>query len=599
MNAIEDLQAVTMAAVLSATFRRFPPSTDLDGSTLLPPTLHSYRPLRAALRWVVVPLSLVLSAAAALGFSGTAGAASAKPSVTRSAFYFGAASPINFWSSDMSGAPAAFQQIKADGFNAVELAVPWGEFQESVSPATYNAAAFKSLASLVALAKATKLEVILRLSYGVDIDPHDQAPDRSVSVFSNQTVYNSWLGYISHVHQAVAKYNDVQIAQLSWEDFWNPVAEAQAATTVAQRVQLASTTGLLPWLKSNYSLSQVSKMYQTKYTSWSDVPTPSSTTPSFKLMYQYDDYQLVHRFFVPAAARFPGLNLEARVDIDPLYSGTKVVGSYSHADTFKLPGTSYIGMYFSPYLGDPSTALTETTKDALAALNNTLASMRSRAGNRPLFIFEYEIVSNSPEVADDPGLPASSVPSFILASAPILRKYTLGYSLWTYHDYAQSPLYNPSFALGSDGWSVSGSATAAKAATGTSLSLGAATTITQEFPLNYLAANPGSNVTVSMSATTAGAPSTITVKVGSAPPRTFTATGAQSTYAVQIPTSEVIGLPNSQLTISSSAPVSITNVQISDFTQLGDIYSVNGTPGVGAAPLRTLNQQLATGSSGS
>ena len=588
-----------MKAVVSAKVRRFPQSTDLNGSTLLPPALPFHRPVRAALRWVVAPLSTLMAATVVLGGSGPADAASAKPAVTRSAFYFGAASPINFWSSDLSGAPAAFQQIKSDGFNAVELIVPWGEFQESVSPATYNAAAFKSLGSLVALAKATKLEVILRLSYGVDTDPHDQAPNRSVSVFANQTVYNAWLGYISHVHQAVAKYNDVQIAQLSWEDFWNPVAEAQAATTVAQRVQLAPTTGFLPWLKSNYSLAQVSKMYGAKYTSWSSVPTPSPTSPSFKLMYQYDDYQLVHRFFVPAAARFPGLNLEARVDIDPLYSGTKVVGSYSHADTFKLPGTSYIGMYFSPYLGDPSTALTETTTDALAALNNTLASMRTRAGGRPLFIFEYEIVSNSPEVADDPGLPASAVPSFILASAPILRKYTIGYSLWTYHDYAQSPLYNPSFALGTDGWTITGTATAAKAA-GNSLSLGAASTITQQFPLNYLAANPGSDVTVSMSATApAGSSSTMTVKVGTAPTRSFSVSGAQRTYAVQIPTSEIIGLPNSALTITSTAPVSITNVQISDFTQLGDIYSVDGTPGVGAAPLRTLNQQLATGTSGS
>jgi hypothetical protein len=543
---------------------------------------------------------MALAATTVLAVSGPAGAASAKPAVTRSAFYFGAASPINLWSSDLSGAPAAFQQIKADGFNAVELAVPWGEFQESVSPATYNAAAFKSLSTLVALAKATKLEVILRLSYGVDIDPHDQAPDRSVSVFANQTVYNSWLGYISRVHQAVAKYNDVQIAQLSWEDFWNPVAEAHAATTTVERLQLATTTGFRPWAKSNYSLAQVSKMYGTKFASWSSVPTPSSTSASFKLMYQYDDYQLVHRFFVPASSRFPGLNLEARVDIDPLYSGTTVVGSYSHADTFKLPGTSYIGMYFSPYLGDPSTALSETTKDALSALNSTLSSMRSRAGNRPLFIFEYEIVSNSPEVASDPGLPSSAVPSFILASAPMLRKYTLGYSLWTYHDYAQSPVYNPSFALGTDGWTTTGTATAAKAATGSSLSLGAASSVSQQFPLGYLAANPASDVTVSMTATApAGSSSTMTIKVGTAPTRSFAVSGTARSYAIQIPTSAVIGLADSQLTISTSAPVTITNVQVSDFTQLGDIYGVDGTPGVGAAPLRTMNQQLATGTSGS
>ena len=540
-------------------------------------------------------LSVILSLGAVVAGAGPAGAvtSSGKPSMVRAAFYFGDAGPINFWSSDLSGAPAAFQQIKADGFSAVELVVPWGEFQEQVAPATYNSAAFTSLGTLVALAKSLQLQVILRLSYGVDVDPYDRSPNRSEAIFTDQTVYHSWLDYISRVHQAVARYHDVKIEQLSWEDFWGPVAEAQSATSVAQRLQLATSTGFRAWLQRNYSLARVSTLYGTTFSGWSSVPTPSYSTPSFKLMDQYDDWSLVHRFFEPAAARFPGLNLEARVDVDPIYNGAQVVSSYSHAGTFKLPGTSYIGTYFSPYLGDTSSAKVETAPQALNALQTTLSGMSTRAGNRPVFVFEYEIVSNSPEVADDPALPPSQLPAFILQSEPILRMYALGYSLWVYRDYTMNPLFNPSFSLGTNGWTVTGSASPVKASTSTSLSLGTGAAVSQTFSPGLLAGSAGTPLTVSVDASAlSGAPTTLKVTVGNGPGESIVLRGGTQTYQVTVPASSIAsGAP--PLTISTTGPASISNVQVYNFTQLGDVYSVTGAPEVAAAPLRTVNQQLA------
>jgi len=541
-------------------------------------------------------LMLGVTLCAALGGSATVGAAtSAKPPMIRAAFYFGNASPLNFWSSDMSGAPAAFAQMQADGFNAVEFVVPWGEFQEGVSPVRYNPAAFKSLSSLVSVAKAAHLQVILRLSYGVAIDPHNATDAQYQQVFSNPKVYASWLGYISRVHQAVAKYNVVKIEQLSWEDFWTPVAYAQGATTLALRLQLATSTGYRAWLRSHYSLAQVSTQYGTTYTTWSRVPTPAYTSPSFALMFQYDDWALVHRFFIPAAARFPGLNLEARVDIDPIHNGTQVVGSYSHTDTFVLPGTHYIGTYYSPYLGDPSKSKSESADDALTGLQTTLATTTTRAKGRPLFIFEYQIESNSPEVAHNPALPPSQLPAFILGSSSAFEQYTLGYSLWTYRDYNQNPVFNPSFTLGTNGWTVTGSATPVQSPAGSSLTLSAGTSIKQTFPLDYLAGNPGSEVTVSFQASSASASAaTINVAVGDAPVRALSVEGGLQTYTLEVPTADVVtGTAKSQITMTSTAPVSLSDVQVYNFTQLGDLYSVDGAPEVAVAPMQTLNQRLA------
>ena len=541
----------------------------------------------------------VLSIALATATCSSPGAASPPPgpSVVRSAFYFGTANPIDMWNSDLHGAKAAFQQMRADGFNAVELAVPWGEFQEHVDPASYNTTAFTRLGGLVATADSLHLQVILRLSYTWDVDPNDRSPDRFVSLFSNPTVYRSWLGYISRVHQTISRYHNVKIAQLSWEDYWAFVSEAQSATTAAERMNLATTTGFRAWLRVNYSLAAASSLYHETFASWSDVPTPPSHDPNFSLMFRYFDWALVHRLFVPAAARFPGLNLEARVDIDPLYSGSNVVGSYPHDATFTLPGTSYIGTYFAPYLGDPSTSKTESASSALTALQATLANMRARSGNRRLFIFEYQIASNSPEVASNPALPPEQIPPFLLASTPILARFTLGYSLWTYRDYHLSPLYNPDFALGTQGWRVIGASTSARSSGpggSPSLALAGGSKVQQQIALPFLNVQAGPKATVAFDATASGStPALVDVSFGGGPAQRIVVAPGTGTYQVQQP---IPGTgPSATLAISAVNPVSISHIRLYNFTQVGDVYTANDTPAIGAAPLRTMNQGLATG----
>ena len=554
-------------------------------------------PARPRARLVkAVACAAALSIALATATWSSPGAASPPPgsSVVRAAFYFGSANPVDMWSSDLHGANAAFRKMRADGFSAVELPVPWGEFQEHVNPASYNTAAFTRLGSLVAIADSLHLQVVLRLSYGQDVDPNDRSPDRFVSLFSDPAVYRSWLGYITRVHQTIAKYHNVKIAQLSWEDFWQSISDAQRATTVAERMNLATTTGYRAWLRVNYSLAAVSSLYRTTFTSWSDVPTPPSDDPNFSLMFRYFDWALVHRLFMPAAARFPGLNLEARVDADPLYSGSNVVGSYPHDATFTLPGTSYIGMYFAPYLGDPSTSKTESASSALTALQTMLASMRARSGNRRLFIFEYEIVSNSLEVASNPALPPKEISPFLLASAPILARFTLGYSLWTYRDYHLSPLYNPDFALGTQAWRVTGASKPARSGGGPALSLAAGSKVQQQVPLPFLNIKAGPSATVTFDATSSGsAPALLDVSLGGGPAQRIVVAPGTGTYHVQQPI-PATGT-SATLAISAVSPVTIAHIRVYNYSQIGDVYTADGTPAIGAAPLRTMNQELALG----
>src|SRR6185437_4889228 len=117
---------------------------------------------RSGSHWLAAVAGLAVGAAGiGVGVATTAsdGASSQYQAPTQAhpvlaAFYFGEADPLNFWTSHLSGAPAAFKQMKQEGFNAVELAVPWGEFQPGVKPIRYNATALQRLTSLVSLANS-------------------------------------------------------------------------------------------------------------------------------------------------------------------------------------------------------------------------------------------------------------------------------------------------------------------------------------------------------------------------------------------------------------------------------------------------------------
>lgn len=506
--------------------------------------------------------------------------------------YFGNANPFNFWSSDLSGARTAFRQMKQDGFNAVGLVIPWGEFQPGVTPMRYDGQMFSRLDTLISDAADQGLGVILRLSYDWDVDPADQMPwnQRFDAVFSNPRVYSAWLDYIAAIHKNVARFSNVRLAYISWEDFWFPVSEAQSVTSPAQAVNLANSTGYRAWLRQRDSLTQVSNIYGTHFASWGTVPTPPPDQPSFRLMYQYEDWTLIHRFFIPASKRFPGLSMETRVDVDPIYKGQQVVGSFSHADLYRLPGAPVTGMYFSPYMSDPSTSIDETASQGISALRTTLQNMSTQSGGRKLFIFEFEIVSNAPPVAGDPNLTPTQIPTFLGQSAPLFRQYTNGYALWTYRDFNLSGLFNPSFSLGMAGWQVAGKARARTGGSPSLVQLSPNSSVSQSIPSSE---GPGQGQpTITFEATTPS-PATVTVQWGTGAPQSVDLSPGTQTYTLTAPASS-----SSRITLSAGkSPISLTDVQVFWFTQVGDVYNTAGGPEVGVAPLQQLNHALTSSAS--
>ena len=547
--------------------------------------------LRAAsLRRVFLSFAALLAAVVPLStFSTSAGAAS-QPLVA--AEYFGIANPVNLWGSDISGAAAAFQQMKADGFNAVGMVLPWGYFEPGVSPPKFNPAAFSELNSLIRLAGSLQLKVILRLGYDWDLDPSDQlgGATRFIDAYGQASLNQAWVGYIQRIEQDVAPFHNVAAHYITWEDLWFPVFLSQGSASTAQRIQLANTIGYTSWLRGHYKLAAVGQTYGTTFSSWSQVPTPLYQSPSYTLMYKYSEWALINKFFKPAQRVYPGLTMETRVDVDPVYNGSQAVGSYTYSSLYRLPGTPVTGMYFSPYQGDPSTNINETASQGITALQSTLSTMSSRSGGRPLYIYEYEIVSNSPQVSQDPNLTPSQVPPFLSQSVPILKRFTAGFALWTYRDFNMSPIFNPSFYLGTAGWTATGGVSAGRTSGMSYLTMQPGGSVSQSVQFGIVPLSPGAPIQLTLQASAVSSSGTLQVTVGSSPTMNVTVGPGFNSYTLRVPQSD---LGNGKITLTASVPMQVTNVQLFNFTQAGDVYDSTGAPEVGAAPLRTMNQQLA------
>ncbi len=507
--------------------------------------------------------------------------------------YFGIANPYDFWSSDLSGAPQAFRQMRADGFNAVGLVVPWDDFEPSLDPPTYNSTDFYELSYLVSLAGFLHLGVVLRLSYATDVDPRDQDGwgERFNLAYGDPTVYEDWLNFMAFVHQQLEPYSNVDLAYLSWEDLWVPVGTASILKGLHQRIAFAREIGFTSWLEQRMSLTQAGQAYGTTFTSWSQVPTPLRYQRAFKLMFRFYDDMVVNRFFLPALNVFPGLTLEARDDVDLIWNGNQIVGGFQHDAQWALPGTDLTGVDYAPYMRDPSSSYHETAEEAYEGLKATLAFISRRTGGRRLFINQFLFMDNARLSASLPHIAPSQLRPFLHLALGPFDQYTDGYGVWTYRDYNVSPVYNPSFSLGTVGWATSGPVTTTPSSPGSPsyATVGPEGRVTQDVPLNKVGPTGQSPFTVSVAARPESGDAHLKVHAGSAPVETLSLSAGWHTYQLSFAGSD---FASGQLQLSAPSKVEISDVQMYNFTENGDVYGPNGAPRLALPALQWLNKRI-------
>lgn len=370
------------------------------------------------------------------------------------AHYFGNEWPITFWSSEFYNIDADMQKIKNDGFNTVVLVIPWGEFQPSIEPIRYNDDIFKRLKYVVNKADSNNLKVIVRIGYAWDFDPEVQYPnaERFEKLYINSKFYGAWLDYVSKVKNELAQFHNVTFGFLTWEDFWGIVEKSLHMDSLDGRINYAREVGYQDYLKKNYNLSDISKIYGQSFVSFDQIPTPKQKEKAMGLMYEFFDETLINKYYLPARERFGNLSLEVRVDSDPVYDSNGQINWYSHKKTYNLPNSSYTTIYYSPSMGAENNRNEESSNRVLGRLDSILNNVKQNAGNNKIFIDQFLYYDNTPAFSHNTKIKSNELSTFIERSYDSLKKYTSGYALWNYKDYAANTVYNSAFEIGFKGW---------------------------------------------------------------------------------------------------------------------------------------------------
>ena len=165
--------------------------------------------------------------------------------------YFGKSWPIAFWNSDLSEVSADFRTIQEDGFNAIILIVPWGEFQPGVDPIRFNDEAYRRLSMVCNKAHSAGFKVFLRVSYNADYYPHVQLPnsERANSLITGNSLIPAGVKYLETIDEATRECSNGVF--ISWEDFSLVIFTATTLETLEERTAYSKHLGYAAWINRN------------------------------------------------------------------------------------------------------------------------------------------------------------------------------------------------------------------------------------------------------------------------------------------------------------------------------------------------------------
>ena len=121
---------------------------------------------------------------------------------------------------------------------------------------------------------------------------------------------------------------------------------------------------------------------------------------------------------------------------------------------YSLPKTNILSIYWAPYMRATSHVLSYT--ESLNLLKLTLLDVRKHDKNKNIFIDQLNFYDNTPGYESNSIIEPSQLPSFLANLSPLLKKYTIGYALWTYRNTTANYVYNASFSNMSMGWLLKG-----------------------------------------------------------------------------------------------------------------------------------------------
>lgn len=379
----------------------------------------------------------------------------AKDGYVRSATYFGRDWQINFWNSGTEGLEDDLAGIAADGFTSIILVIPWRELQPTIDPVTYQDYPFMKLRRVLQAAAAHHLDVYVRLGYFWDLCPDGTTSlsERIFALFAGGQALTAWKAYAKRLYDELRPFQNFRGAFLTWEDFWwfFSIPDLQAD----ERLARAQAVGYQDWLRGQTSLEAYNERFGTSYQCIEDIPFPYQQTPEMEAMYQYFDDWL-NGLLAATQEVFPGISLEVRIDEDPIFRNGKLHHTYCHEATYHCGTAPFTAVMYGVPMGFENQGERVTAAETLERTEGMLSRLLQKNGGKSLYVEQFIFCDNTPQCAHNARLKEEEILPYLQGAAPILRRCSRGYGIWTYRDYENNALYNPNFALKGRGWDVQG-----------------------------------------------------------------------------------------------------------------------------------------------
>ncbi len=376
----------------------------------------------------------------------------------KAAHYFADAWPKTFWQEFEEGqVDADLEQIKQDGFNTIILVLPWVGFELNFqnNETTSNKIMYQRLGYLLDKIKQNKLDYMLRLGF-----PHDYSPNTGTSIvkvcsnmYEDPQQQSKWKNYLKKVKQVTDRSpNNLTGILVSWEDFWCPHFIFPLLDDT-RRKQLAQNIGYSQWLmqKDSTTLKVVIGQNSIKE---EDVMIPKKDEAAYFYYIEFIDQKFEELVLDSTRTIFPQTAMEIRIDKDPVKSikGENIwVGHKLYFNEKNHRGT-----YWAPFWGADNQGEKLSLKQALFNFEYFLNYVTDNGQSTNHVIEQFNFTDNTPYFPNHASLNENEVADFLHQSADLLKKYSQGYGVWAYRDYADNALYNASFEFELASWQTQG-----------------------------------------------------------------------------------------------------------------------------------------------
>ncbi|WP_395373151.1 hypothetical protein [Marinicella sp. W31] len=373
----------------------------------------------------------------------------------KSVHYFADAWPKTFWQEfEEEQVEGDLQRIKVDGFNTVVLTVSWMGFENIFKAAETQSDArmYNRLDFMLEAITQQGLQYILRVGY-----PHDFTPNMDtdyvqlcLGLYGDEKVMQQWLAYLDNVKQITNRYQaGLSGILISWEDHWCPHF-VFPFLPAERRIELSQQLGYGQWMeKQDRELVKV--LMGENQLDFNAMPLPHKDEPVYYLYLRFVDELLEQRILNSTKTIFPSAAMEIRVDKDPVNSHKGKIW-VEHDLFFDEP--NHRGTYWAPFWGARNEGERLSLEQVLKNFEYFLRYVSDDGRSINHVIEQFNFTDNTPYFPNNALIEDGSVIPFLKASVPLLKKYSVGYGLWSYQDYVDNALYNASFEFGLDGWQV-------------------------------------------------------------------------------------------------------------------------------------------------